>query len=121
MVQCRHGGSCYDSIGIRKLLIRWRTTCTGTPQIAPGGEQIIAPTPNYHVDRKEDDAAWDNMANLQTRTHPGFSISDGQVARGGLLRHRITWRGGSLGVLAGRPLRLRFEMRRTTVHALLIG
>ncbi|MAE67710.1 MAG: hypothetical protein CMJ18_25935 [Phycisphaeraceae bacterium] len=91
--------------------------------VAPGGElrvEVIDPVVHYRVDR-EDGESWGYMANAETHPCPGFSISDSEVVRGDSLQHQVFWRGGSIGALAGRPIRLRFEMRRATLYAFRIG
>ena len=49
----------------------------------------------------------------------GYSFEDCDVITGDMLRHTVTWRGNSdLSAWAGRPVRLRFQMRRVRLYAM---
>ncbi|NWG14342.1 MAG: hypothetical protein HXY20_12500 [Acidobacteria bacterium] len=51
------------------------------------------------------------------RLVPGFSRKDCQAIIGDSLRHCVRWKGGSIGKLKGRSVRLRFIGRLATVYA----
>ncbi len=50
---------------------------------------------------------------------PGFCVNDCHIINGDYLAKRVTWKGkGDLSARAGRPVRLRFEMRGTKLYAM---
>jgi len=52
---------------------------------------------------------------LDGRPIPGFGPSE--PVRGDSLRHSVSWRGGPITALRGRPLRLRFRLQRASLFA----
>jgi hypothetical protein len=53
----------------------------------------------------------------QEEVFSGFTFKDCQAITGDSLRHRVQWKGGSLGRFKGRAVRLRFAARMATVYA----
>jgi len=49
---------------------------------------------------------------------PGFALDDCTPLKGDLIDQAVTWKGGSLATLAGKPVRLRFELREADLFAL---
>lgn len=49
---------------------------------------------------------------------PGFTREDCMPLKGDFIDHAVTWKGGSLEKLAGRPVKLRFELREADLFAL---
>jgi hypothetical protein len=49
---------------------------------------------------------------------PGFALNDCAAITGDFVDHTVTWKGGSLASLAGRPVRLRFELQQADLFAL---
>jgi hypothetical protein len=52
---------------------------------------------------------------INGRPLPGFGPSE--PVRGDSLRHAVSWRGGRITALRGRPLRLRFRLQRSSLFA----
>ena len=49
---------------------------------------------------------------------PGRSFDDSDPISGDALKHTVTWHGESdLSAWAGKPVRLRFQLRRSRIHA----
>ncbi len=48
---------------------------------------------------------------------PGFALDDCASIKGDLIDHIVSWKGGSLAALAGKTVRLRFELRRADLFA----
>ncbi len=49
---------------------------------------------------------------------PGFALDDCTPLKGDLIDQAVTWKGGSLATLAGKPVRLRFAMQKADLFAL---
>lgn len=49
---------------------------------------------------------------------PGFALDDCTPLKGDLIDQAVTWKGGSLSTLAGKPVRLRFAMQKADLFAL---
>jgi hypothetical protein len=49
---------------------------------------------------------------------PGFALDDCTPLKGDLIDQAVTWKGGSLAALAGKPVRLRFAMQKADLFAL---
>jgi len=49
---------------------------------------------------------------------PGFALDDCTPLKGDLMDQAVTWKGASLTALAGKPMRLRFELRGADLFAL---
>lgn len=49
---------------------------------------------------------------------PGFSAADCQPIQGDNCEHTVHWSGGSLQALAGKPVRLRFELKQADLFAM---
>lgn len=49
---------------------------------------------------------------------PGFSIDDCTPINGDFVEQAVTWKGGSLAPLAGKPVRLRIELNQADIYAL---
>ncbi len=49
---------------------------------------------------------------------PGFALEDCAPVTGDFIDHSVTWKGGSLAALAGKPVRLRFELRGADLFSL---
>ena len=49
---------------------------------------------------------------------PGYAVADCDVILDNNVRHAVTWKGKSdVSALAGKPVRLRFEMRSAKLYA----
>ena len=48
---------------------------------------------------------------------PGFAVADCSAVTGNNLAHRVLWKGGSIGRLRGKAVRLRILARMTTLYA----
>ena len=61
----------------------------------------------------------DGKEAVDAATVEGMSFEDSDPITGDHLSHTVTWRGGSdLSAWTGRPIRLRFRMRRARLHSL---
>jgi hypothetical protein len=49
---------------------------------------------------------------------PGFTLDDCSPITGNFIEHTVTWKGGSLGSLSARPVRLRFALREADLFSL---
>lgn len=52
---------------------------------------------------------------------PGFGLNDCTPIRGDNVAHAVAWKGGSLKALAGKPVRVRFELREADLYSLQFG
>jgi hypothetical protein len=49
---------------------------------------------------------------------PGFALGDCTPIQGDFIGHHVLWKGGSLSALAGKPVRLRFDLRQADLYSL---
>ena len=49
---------------------------------------------------------------------PGFGLADCAPITGDFIEHTVSWRGGTLAAVAGRPVRLQFEFKDADLFAL---
>ena len=50
---------------------------------------------------------------------PGFTLADSPVLFGNTVRHVVAWKGGAdVGALAGKPVRLRFELKDADLYSM---
>ena len=55
------------------------------------------------------------------KPHSGFALEDCQELIGNDIERAVTWKGGDLAKLAGKPVRLRFVMKDAELYALQFG
>jgi hypothetical protein len=48
----------------------------------------------------------------------GFALEDCEPISGDHIDHPVTWKGGSLAALAGKPVRLRFVLQQADLYAM---
>jgi hypothetical protein len=89
-----------------------------------GGELITKPlifTGNRLVLNFSSSAAGGIQIEIQDasgKPHTGFSLHDCQTVFGDAVARTVTWKGGSdIGALAGKPVRLRFDLKDADVFA----
>ncbi len=51
------------------------------------------------------------------RPLPGFALEDCEPIAGDFIDQRVAWKGGDLSSLAGKPVRLRFELKNADLYA----
>jgi hypothetical protein len=52
---------------------------------------------------------------------PGFSLADCTPVTGDAIDHQVEWKGGGLASLAGKPVRLKFELQNADLYAFKFG
>jgi hypothetical protein len=58
------------------------------------------------------------VADAEGNALPGFTMEDCAPLNGDFIDEAVTWKGGSLAALAGRPVKLRFALRSTGLFSL---
>ncbi len=84
-----------------------------TPPMVHDGDRLV-----LNIDTSAAGTARVGIAGAAGEAIPGRSIGDCDEILANSCEHTVTWRGkAALGDLAGRPIRLRFEMRSAKLHA----
>jgi hypothetical protein len=78
--------------------------------------EVVDPVAQIVDDGPKDDWTGHYIAGRE-QVFPGFSRKDCAAITGDGLRHRVTWKGGSIGRFKGKGVRLRFIGRLATVYA----
>ncbi len=85
-------------------------TLVGKPLIFAGSKLSLNVSSRGAVRVKLEDAGGKPL--------PGFGFEDCGPITGDFIEHHVTWKGGSLASLAGRPVRLGFELRDADLYSL---
>lgn len=87
-----------------------RTGTLLTHPVTFRGESLVL---NVDADRGETRVALLDPAN---QPYPGFALEDCEPIQSDGLVQTVRWRGGALSELAGKPVRLRFSLRQSTLY-----